>query len=82
MNGFGLLERIKIEAGLDAILATPGFNKRSYLDKNAKLGTLRAEIHVHINDAIALVAAQFMPKKRLVLWSHNDEGDNHPTLKE
>jgi uncharacterized membrane protein len=62
-----LEEKHRLESELDAILASPEFDQRSYLDKSAKLGTLRAKMHANSEDAIAWIAARFTPQERKVL---------------
>ncbi len=85
-------QKLKHEAELDKLLAAPDFDKRSFLDNSAKLGTLRAKMSANLDDAIAGVAAQFSLQERGVLlkmrqlwhthgyheeWSRDDEEDNH-----
>jgi uncharacterized membrane protein len=88
-----LLDRkLELETQTDDLLAAPAFDKPSYLDKSARLGTLRAKMNANMDDAIAEVAAQFSPQERIVLmkmrqlwhthgyhkeWSRDDEEDNH-----
>jgi hypothetical protein len=73
-------------------MEAPDFDKRTYLDKSAKLGTLRAKICANLEGAIATVAEQFTPEERKILikadrlrylhgdpelWSSDDEEDAH-----
>ncbi len=89
-----LEEKHRLEAELIALLEAPEFDQRTYLDKSAKLGRLRAKMHANMEDAIAMVAAQFTLEERKILvkthtfwqmhgeherWSHDDDGEsNHP----
>lgn len=60
-------KEIHLEAELEDLMKAPGFDERTYLDKSAKLGTLRAKMHANLEDAIAAVAAQFTPEERRIL---------------
>ena len=77
---------------LEAILVAGTFDERSYLDKSAKLGTIRAKMRSNLDDAVAYAASHFTQDERKVLiqmhllwqthcnldkWSHDDEANDH-----
>ncbi len=82
-------ESHRLSEQLDTLLLAPQFDRKTYLDKSAKLGTLRAKMKATEDDAFTSAAAQFSQEERKILvkwrdlrhhreeWSHREWSPTH-----